>query len=78
LIKATKVGALISVWVIYRILQILFWGNFKRRYFKELDKKKDLVNKNLKQFKGIITLLYAAKDDKHNNAQALKEYIEAK
>jgi len=54
------------------------WENFKRRYFKELDKKKDLVNKNLKQFKDGITLLYAAKDDKHNNAQALKEYIGAK
>jgi len=54
------------------------WEDFKRRYFKELDKKKVLVNKNLKQFKGGITLLYAAKDDKHNNAQALKEYIGAK
>jgi uncharacterized protein YeaO (DUF488 family) len=51
------------------------WGNFKRKYFKELDKNKDLVNKNLRRSKNNITLLYAAKDDKHNNAQALKEYI---
>ncbi len=54
------------------------WVDFKRRYFKELDKKKDLVNKNFKKSKSAITFLYAAKDDRYNNAQALKEYIEAR
>ncbi|MDD4183584.1 MAG: DUF488 domain-containing protein [Candidatus Omnitrophica bacterium] len=54
------------------------WEDFKRRYFKELDKKKDLVNKNFKKSKSGITFLYAAKDDRYNNAQALKEYIEAR
>lgn len=54
------------------------WMEFKRRYFKELDKKKDLIDQISKRDKNNITLLYAAKDDKHNNAQALKEYIGAK
>lgn len=54
------------------------WMEFKRKYFKELDKKKDLINQVPKKAKNNITLLYAAKDDKHNNAQALKEYIGAK
>jgi len=54
------------------------WKEFKRRYFNELDKKKDVIAKIPKKSESNITLLYAAKDDKHNNAQALKEYLEAK
>jgi len=54
------------------------WGEFKRKYFNELDKKKDIIDQVLKRSKDGVTLLYAAKDDEHNNAQALKEYIEAK
>lgn len=53
------------------------WDEFKRKYFRELDENKDRINQVFKKHKGIITLLYAAKDDEHNNAEALKEYIEA-
>jgi uncharacterized protein YeaO (DUF488 family) len=54
------------------------WAEFKRKYFNELDKMKDVIDRVPKKYKNGITLLYAAKDDKHNNAQALKEYIETK
>ncbi len=52
------------------------WAVFKRKYFKELDNKKDLIKEITKRAEGGVTLLYAAKDEQHNNAQALKEYME--
>ncbi|GIU72776.1 MAG: uroporphyrin-III methyltransferase [Candidatus Nitrosocaldaceae archaeon] len=52
------------------------WGEFKERYFKELDNKEDLVNIIIDKARDSdITLLYSAKS-KYNNAIALKEYIE--
>jgi uncharacterized protein YeaO (DUF488 family) len=60
------------------------WNEFKRRYFKELDKKTELVNVILrkeqqqKPSSATITLLYSAKEEKFNNAAALKEYLEEK
>jgi uncharacterized protein YeaO (DUF488 family) len=53
------------------------WTEFKRKYFTELDEKEDLVHWLLvKSKEGHLTLLYAAKDEKNNNAAALKEYLE--
>ena len=62
------------------------WNEFKRRYFKELDQKKELVNMIIGKEKEesssttitTITLLYGTKEDKFNNAVALKEYLEEK
>jgi uncharacterized protein YeaO (DUF488 family) len=55
------------------------WNEFKERYFKELDLKKDLVDQVIARVEeGDTILLYGAKDEEHNNAVALKEYIEAK
>lgn len=55
------------------------WGEFKRKYFKELDLKKDLVDQIIaKAGEGDVILLYGTKDEEHNNAKALKEYIETK
>ncbi len=60
------------------------WDEFKRRYFKELDHKPDSVKSLLNEIeKGLenkeaVTLVYAAKDEEHNNAVALKEYIRDK
>ena len=57
------------------------WNEFKQRYFKELDKKTGLVNMILKEQQkpsATITLLYGAKEEKFNNAAALKEYLEEK
>ena len=55
------------------------WNEFKRRYFKELDKNIELVNIMVnKANERSITLLYGTKEDRFNNAVALKEYLEEK
>ncbi len=55
------------------------WNEFKRRYFKELDKNIELVNIMVnKANERSITLLYGTREEKFNNAVALKEYIEEK
>jgi uncharacterized protein YeaO (DUF488 family) len=55
---------------------------FKRKYFKELDKKSnsDTVDKIIRMAKehSSITLLYDTKEVRFNNAVALKEYLEEK
>jgi uncharacterized protein YeaO (DUF488 family) len=52
------------------------WDEFKGRYFKELDKNSALVNTIINKAKEeSITLPYAAKEKKFNNAVALKEYL---
>ncbi len=52
------------------------WVEFKRRYFKELEEKKELVDLIVEKAHGGVTLLYGTKEEKYNNAHALKEYIE--
>jgi uncharacterized protein YeaO (DUF488 family) len=53
------------------------WDEFKERYWKELDKKKDIISKLAKErLENKVTFVFAAKDQQHNNAVALKEYIE--
>ena len=47
--------------------------------FKELDKNIDSVNQIFdKVNEGSVTLLYGSKEEKFNNAVALKEYLEEK
>lgn len=53
------------------------WQEFKKRYIKELEDKGHLIKKLEELGKGgCITLLYAAKDDRNNNAQVLLELID--
>jgi uncharacterized protein YeaO (DUF488 family) len=53
------------------------WNKFREKYFKELDPHKELVDVIVKKAKeGTVTLLYSSKEEKLNNAVALKEYIE--
>ena len=56
------------------------WNDFRRKYFRELDKKNNLVNTIINQSKGqdSITLLYGTKEHRFNNAAALKEYLQDK
>ena len=53
------------------------WTEFKKRYTAELKSQREQV-KQLAQHarKGTVTLLFGAKDIEHNNAVALKKYIE--
>lgn len=52
------------------------WEEFKRRYKEDLKDKKDLL-RELKMLtkNSSVTLLYAAKDEKRNNAEALLEFL---
>jgi uncharacterized protein YeaO (DUF488 family) len=55
------------------------WEEFRRRYFRELDGKEESVSRLLQAVRGRrATLLFAARDTRHNNAVALKEYLEAR
>jgi uncharacterized protein YeaO (DUF488 family) len=53
------------------------WSEFKKRYADELKDKPELMKRlKTETRKGTVTLLFAAKDEGHNNAVALKELIE--
>lgn len=53
------------------------WEEFKAKYFAELEEKQDLLENIINQkARANITLIYSARDEKHNNAVALKEYLE--
>lgn len=55
------------------------WDEFRRRYRHELDANPDAVDPVLKAARrGNVTLVYSSHDMEHNNAVALKEYVEAK
>ncbi|HEY9793308.1 MAG TPA: DUF488 family protein [Candidatus Obscuribacterales bacterium] len=55
------------------------WNGFLHRYFKELDSNTDAWKPILQAAKhGSVTLLYGAKDEEHNQAVALKSYLEPK
>ena len=53
------------------------WEQFCKRYRVELEQRKEAVNLlKQKSEEGTITLVYAARDEKHNSAIALKELLE--
>ena len=55
------------------------WPEFRRRYFAELDQATEAwapIREAARH--GTVTLLYSSHDTEHNNAVALKEYIERK
>lgn len=53
------------------------WPEFKKRYKEELRENKHLVSqlKSLERKHGKVTLLYATRDKKHNEAVVLAELI---
>lgn len=52
------------------------WEDFKAQYFAELDRNPGPVGKLLSAVsEGPLTLLYSAKDDHHNQAAALRDYL---
>ena len=55
------------------------WKEFRRRYKEELKNKTNLLDDVRKRAeKEIVTFVYAAHDEQHNSALALKEYLEKK
>jgi uncharacterized protein YeaO (DUF488 family) len=54
------------------------WSRFRRRYQTELKhhpEQLELIKDKAKQ--GTVTLIYAARDQKHNEAVVLKQFLEA-
>ncbi|MBS1188645.1 MAG: putative uroporphyrin-III c-methyltransferase [Rhodocyclaceae bacterium] len=55
------------------------WEEFQRRYRAELDAHPETWQPLLEAARrGDVTLYYSARDTEHNNALALKEYLEGK
>ena len=53
------------------------WKSFRGRYETEIKRNDDLIRVLVaKARKGTITLVYGARDEKHNEALVLKQYLE--
>lgn len=54
------------------------WNEFRRRYFAELKHHTGVMSPILEASrKGTVTLLYSSHDQEHNNAVALREFLES-
>lgn len=54
------------------------WAGFKERYFAELDARPEAVATLRERLdRGRLTLVFGAKDTEHNNAVALKAYLQS-
>ncbi|NLZ16529.1 MAG: DUF488 family protein [Desulfobulbaceae bacterium] len=55
------------------------WEEFQKRYFKELDSNPAVADFLARyQEQAVVTLLYGAKDEKHNQALLLQIYLKDK
>jgi uncharacterized protein YeaO (DUF488 family) len=55
------------------------WSQFHARYFRELDSRPESWQPILSAARRrIVTLVYSSHDEEHNNAVALKEYLQAR
>ena len=53
------------------------WKQFEQRYWKELQSNPKVVEELRSRLKrGTVTFVYAAHDEEHNGAFALKEFLE--
>ncbi len=53
------------------------WEEFRRRYRADLDAMGELLDEIKRRLKeGPVTFVYAAKDEEHNSAVVLKEFLE--
>ena len=52
------------------------WTEFKKRYLAELEENDEQLARLREEIKkGAVTLLYGAKDEEHNDAVALAEFL---
>ena len=55
------------------------WSEFRRRYFRELDSRPEAWQPIVSATRhGRVTLVYSSHDTEHNNAVALRQYLQAK
>lgn len=55
------------------------WPTFRTRYFRELDSRPEVWRPIVSAARrGTVTLVYSSRDTDHNNAVALKEYLQSK
>jgi uncharacterized protein YeaO (DUF488 family) len=53
------------------------WDDFRERYFQELDRQPELVDRLCQIARhDRLTLVYGAKDESNNQAVALREYLQ--
>ena len=53
------------------------WEEFRSRYLAELDAKGEVLDELKRRLKeGLVTFVYAARDEEHNSALVLKEFLE--
>lgn len=53
------------------------WDEFRRRYRAELTDRPEAVKKiHAAAHRGTVTLIYSSRDAEHNNAVALKQYLD--
>lgn len=54
------------------------WGDFQNKYKNELKDKREVIQriKQIEKEKKLVTLLYSAKDEEHNNAIVLREVLQ--
>jgi uncharacterized protein YeaO (DUF488 family) len=53
------------------------WDEFRQRYARELEQRQDAIEQLLDKARaGDVTLVFGARDARHSNAAALKEYLE--
>ena len=53
------------------------WEQFQKRYGRELRERKDAIRLLKQKVKeGMVTLVYAARDEEHNGALALKRHLQ--
>lgn len=51
------------------------WEEFRKRYFAELKKNKEVVTQLKEHLKNVVTLVYSAKDEEHNQAVVIREFL---
>ena len=55
------------------------WRQFRTRYFRELDSQPESWQPIVSLARrGTVTLVYSSHDEEHNNAVALREYLQLK
>jgi uncharacterized protein YeaO (DUF488 family) len=54
------------------------WDEFRERYFKEIRGKSEIIQELIEiiQQRPVVTFVFGARDTEHNNAKALKEFLE--